>query len=67
MKKLQNVLIIWIPVYFLITGLFYSLNNWLVSMPIYLRTLLLSGIMVFGIQYVILPGIQQLKKLKSNQ
>ena len=64
MQKLQNVLTLWVPVYFLITGLCYGLNEWLISMPIYLRTLLLSAIMVLGIQYMIIPGLQLLKRIR---
>ena len=61
MKKLKNVVILWMMVYLLITTLFFLLNPWLMLMPLYIRTLILSMIMVFGMQYVILPSLEQLK------
>ncbi|MEM7572666.1 MAG: hypothetical protein AAF433_07190 [Bacteroidota bacterium] len=62
MKRLLQVLRIWLVVYLLITLLFYLLQQWLVIMPIYLRTLLLSGIMVFALQYWILPLLRKYSK-----
>lgn len=62
MEKLKNVLTIWFIVYLMITGLFYLLNTWLVLFPIYLRTLILSGVMVFALQYLIFPALQKISK-----
>ncbi|HAS39811.1 MAG TPA: hypothetical protein DCS93_05000 [Microscillaceae bacterium] len=62
MSKLKNVLFTWVIVYVLITLLIYVLNVWLKNVPIYFRTLVLSGLMVFGLQYVIFPTIAKLKK-----
>ncbi|OJJ19921.1 hypothetical protein BKI52_15700 [marine bacterium AO1-C] len=62
MSKLKNVLFTWVIVYLLIPLLIYALNVWLMNVPIYIRTLLLSGLMVFGLQYLIFPAIEKLKK-----
>lgn len=61
MQKLKNVLFIWIIVYALITVLVYSFNIWLMEIPIYLRTLVLSLTMVFGLQYAIFPIVEKFK------
>ena len=62
MEKLKTVITIWIIVYFMITGLFYLLNSWLHLYPIYLRTFILSGLMVFALQYLVLPFLQKFSK-----
>ena len=62
MEKLKNVIMIWGIVYMMITGLFYLLNNWLHLYPIYFRTFILSGLMVFALQYLVLPFIQKFSK-----
>ena len=64
MKKLKSVLLIWGIVYLLITALMYGLGDWLVALPVYLRTLVLSGLMVFGLQYLVFP---LLNRKKSKQ
>jgi len=64
MKKFKTVLKIWTIVYVLITTLIYALSEWLVLQPIYIRTLVLSGVMVFGLQYVVFPIMNQLKIIK---
>ena len=65
MNKFKQVLITWGIVYVLITALIYLLNQLLIDQPIYFRTLVLSGIMVFALQYLIFPAINKLKnKLK---
>lgn len=61
MKKLRQVLMTWSIVYLLITVLIYGLNEWLIQQPIYVRTLVLSAVMVFGLQYVIFPAIEKIK------
>ena len=61
MKKLRQVLTTWSIVYLMITVLIYGLNEWLIQQPIYVRTLVLSAVMVFGLQYVILPAIEKIK------
>ncbi|MEO1052754.1 MAG: hypothetical protein AAFX87_19120 [Bacteroidota bacterium] len=62
MERLKNVMLIWSLVYLLITALIYLLNQWLVVQPIYIRTLVLSGIMVFSMQYLVLPTLQKFRK-----
>lgn len=64
MKRLRNVMINWGVIYVLITALIYALNQWLVTYPIYLRTLALSGVMVFVMQYMISPFLEKLLKNK---
>ena len=60
MRKLRNVIVNWGVIYVLITALIYVLNQWLITYPLYLRTLVLSGIMVFGMQYMISPFLSKL-------
>lgn len=62
MKKLKSVLTIWIIVYVLITVLIYLMDQWLSSNPIYIRTLVLSAIMVFSLQYLIFPVLNKFQK-----
>ena len=62
MKKLRNVIVNWGVIYVLITALIYVLNQWLIASPLYLRTLVLSVIMVFGMQYMISPMLEKLLK-----
>ncbi|MBV6647376.1 MAG: hypothetical protein KI790_18100 [Cyclobacteriaceae bacterium] len=62
MEKLKNAVVMWLIVYVLITGLFYGLNTWLSLFPIYFRTLVLSGLMVFTLQFLILPGMRKWKE-----
>ena len=50
MQKLKNVLTIWLIVYVLITSLYYSLQEWLSLFPLFIRTAVLSAVMVFGLQ-----------------
>ena len=64
MPKLKHVLIIWIVVYALITALIYLTNPWLVPHPVYIRTLILSVIMVFGLQYLVFPLLAKFELIK---
>ena len=64
MQKFKKVLTIWGIVYLLITALIYVLQAWLASQPIYVRTLLLSGIMVFGLQYLVFPILNKFQTIK---
>lgn len=66
MSKLKNVVTLWGIVYLIITLLFYGLSQWLTPLPIYMRTLVLSGLMVFILQYLVLPGLQKLKNINSK-
>jgi|GEM_PF-2832247 len=66
MNKLKNVVTLWGIVYLIITLLFYGLSQWLAPFPIYMRTLVLSGLMVFILQYLVLPGLQKLKNINSK-
>ena len=59
MKTIKSTIRTWLIVYFLITGLMYGLNHWY---PIYLRTLILSGLMVFALQYLVAPVLQKWKE-----
>ncbi len=62
MKIIKSTIRTWLIVYFLITGLMYGLNQWLSLYPIYLRTLILSGLMVLALQYLVTPVLQKWKK-----
>ncbi|WP_139135266.1 hypothetical protein [Roseivirga sp. 4D4] len=66
MSKLKNVVTLWGIVYLIITLLFYGLSQWLSPMPIYMRTLVLSGLMVFILQYLVLPGLKRLRNIKTK-
>ncbi len=52
-------MLVWLIVYAMITLLLYGIQDWLQPLPIYLRTLVLSGMMVFGLQYLIFPSLQK--------
>ncbi|MEO0341232.1 MAG: hypothetical protein AAF242_18720 [Bacteroidota bacterium] len=66
MEKLKNAIVTWIAAYLLITGLLIGLNAYLNEVPLYIRTLILSGLMVFLLQYLVFPFIhlitQKIKK-----
>lgn len=66
MKQLKNTLLTWGIAYLLITGLLYALNSWLAPYPIYLKTLVLSGLMVFAMNYFIFPGLKRIR-INKNQ
>lgn len=66
MKKLKNALVTWGMAYGLITGLLYALNEWLNAYPVYVRTLILSGLMVFALQYVLFPSLEYIKNNKNR-
>lgn len=66
MNKLKKVLLGWLIVYLLITVLVYSLNGLLIELPIYIQTLILSGLIEFSLQYLILPTIQKLKNKQHH-
>ncbi|MEO0876256.1 MAG: hypothetical protein AAFY48_16780, partial [Bacteroidota bacterium] len=65
-QKLKNVLTIWLIVYVLITSLYYSLNDWLSLFPLFVRTGVLSAVMVFGLQYIIFPLIAKVREAKAS-
>ena len=66
MQKLKSVLTIWLIVYVLITSLYYSLQEWLSLFPLFIRTAVLSAVMVFGLQYVIFPLIAKVREAKVS-
>ena len=57
-------MITWSIVYVMIIGLLYGLNQWLAHYPIYLRAFVLSGLMVFALQYLVFPVLEKLRKIK---
>ncbi len=52
-STLKPTLKTWMIAYILITGLLYFTEDWIGVLPLYLRTLLLSGTMVLGLKYII--------------
>ena len=62
MEKLKSTIKTWSIIYGLITLLLYGLGQWLAAYPIYIRTFVLSGLMVFGMQYLVYPIIKKLSK-----
>ena len=67
MKTVKSTIRTWFIVYLLITGLMYGLNQWLTLYPIYVRTLILSGMMVFAVQYLVNPVLQKWKEYTTKQ
>lgn len=55
MKSLSHVLRVWLIVYVRITTIIYSLDHWLNDLPTLVKTAILSGMMVFALQYALLP------------
>lgn len=60
MQKLKETFRLWIIVYVLITSILYGLHTVLLPLPIWLRSLVLSGLMVFVMQYIVFPVLQKL-------
>lgn len=54
-EKLKKALVAWVTDYLVITGILWALNPWLNKMPLALRTIPLTLIMVGLIQFVVMP------------
>lgn len=61
-QRLKDTLKTWTIVYVIITLLLYGLGTWLNQFPLFARTLILSGIMVFLMQYLVIPALKSITK-----
>jgi antibiotic biosynthesis monooxygenase (ABM) superfamily enzyme len=52
-------LLTWLGIYPLITGIFLLFGRWLNLLPLFLRTLLLTGLLVYLMTYVVMPKLMQ--------
>lgn len=53
-------LLTWLAIYPLITVIFLLFGNWLSALPLLLRTLLLTGVLVFLMTYLVMPKLMQI-------
>lgn len=63
----KTALIIWIAIYPLITILYYLLGGLLLPLPIPLKTLILTVIAVPIMFYLLIPLLNKLFSMDSNQ
>ncbi|WP_016879558.1 hypothetical protein ACF3DV_07785 [Chlorogloeopsis fritschii PCC 9212] len=52
-------LLTWLAIYPLITGIFLMFGSLLTALPLLLRTLLLTGVLVYLMTYVVMPKLMQ--------
>lgn len=57
--KWKFALLVWIAIYPSITFLSYLIGDWLVALPLPLRTLILTGILVPLMVFVLLPLLRK--------
>jgi len=57
--RYKTFLLTWFAIYPLINLILFLGNNLLNALPIYLRTLLLTGILVFLMTYVVMPRLNR--------
>ncbi len=55
MKKLRNILIVWVAIYPTITVIQYFFGDFLSQLPLALRTLILTGVLVPLMVFVLIP------------
>jgi len=53
-------LLTWLAIYPLITGILLLFGSWLNALPLLLRTLLLTGLLVYLMTYVVMPKLTKL-------
>jgi antibiotic biosynthesis monooxygenase (ABM) superfamily enzyme len=58
-KRYKTALLIWIAIYPSINILFLLLGDWLMTIPLLLRTLVLTGILVPLMVFVLLPVLSK--------
>ncbi|GAB4430616.1 MAG: hypothetical protein OHK0039_49260 [Bacteroidia bacterium] len=59
-SKHKMAVIIWIAIYPSVNLLFFLLGDWLATLPMLLRTLVLTLVLVPLMVYVLLPGLTRL-------
>jgi antibiotic biosynthesis monooxygenase (ABM) superfamily enzyme len=52
-------LLTWLAIYPLITVIFLVFGSWLSALPLFLRTLLLTGVLVYLMTYFVMPKLTQ--------
>ncbi|MDX1446643.1 hypothetical protein [Lishizhenia sp.] len=68
MSKRRNTLIVWVAIYPAITLLSYLIGNDINHLPIYVRTLILTGILVPAMIYFLIPfWASIINKIPSKQ
>lgn len=60
--KYKTALIIWMAIYPLITGILWAFGPYLMEIPLMLRTLILTGVLVPIMVYVAIPTLQKVFK-----
>lgn len=58
--RYKTFLLTWLAIYPLITGLYGLFGSWLDAIPLILRTLLLTGILVYLMTYIVMPQLTQI-------
>lgn len=58
--KYKMAVLIWLAIYPSINVLFLLLGDWLVTLPLFLRTLILTGILVPLMVFVLLPLLMKI-------
>jgi antibiotic biosynthesis monooxygenase (ABM) superfamily enzyme len=53
--RYKMFLLTWLGIYPLITGIFWVFGPWLSLLPLVVRTLLLTGLLVYLMTYVVMP------------
>ncbi len=57
--RYKMFLLTWLAIYPLITAIFLLFGSWLGALPLLLRTLLLTGILVYLMTYFVMPKLMQ--------
>lgn len=55
--RYKMFLLTWMAIYPLITGIFLLFGSWLNALPLLLRTLLLTGLLVYLMTYFVMPKL----------
>lgn len=58
--RYKMFLLTWLAIYPLITAIFLVLGDWLNTLPLLLRTLLLTGVLVYLMTYIVMPKLTKL-------
>jgi len=53
-------LLTWLAIYPLITGIFWIFGTWLYAIPLAIRTLILTGVLVYLMTYVVMPWLMKI-------
>ncbi|MBW4457186.1 MAG: hypothetical protein KME55_33480 [Nostoc indistinguendum CM1-VF10] len=55
--RYKMFLLTWLAIYPLITGIYLLFGNFLSALPLLLRTLLLTGVLVYLMTYLVMPHL----------